>query len=159
MTFAFLRPPSSSRVLSSPPVSSRRTTTLVLPLSCVYLSLDLHIHSSVTQHSRHYATQGHSTPDTLFQFLHPLSTPWLTSASSSTSFASIAPIYLNVFSLSSHRPVTGYPYPNFKSRFYRYNMLVHEIRQITDSSTVDSGECACVLPVLMSCMWSCPVMP
>ena len=43
--------------------------------------------------------RSHNTPDTLFQFFHPLCTLWVTSASSSPSSVNVDPRYANVFSL------------------------------------------------------------
>ena len=42
---------------------------------------------------------SHNTPDTLFQFFHPLCTMWVTSASSSPSSGNVDPTYANAFNL------------------------------------------------------------
>ena len=47
---------------------------------------------------------SHNTPDTLFQFFHPLWTRWVTSASSSPSTANVDPWYVNVFTLFNVSP-------------------------------------------------------
>ena len=47
---------------------------------------------------------SHNTPDTLFQFFHPLCTRWVTSASSSPSSDNVDPRYVNVFTLFNGSP-------------------------------------------------------
>ena len=47
---------------------------------------------------------SHNTPDTLFQFFHPLCTRWVTSASSSPSSANVDPRYVDVFTLFNGSP-------------------------------------------------------